>query len=48
MLKLYSFGMNVPKSFSIDGKEIRMKGQVLDYYAPFWRIHNEDGNWKEC
>lgn len=47
-LKLYPTGTKVSKTFLMDGKEVRMKGEVFNYYAPFWHVRWENSDWNEC
>ena len=46
-LETFALGTQVSKTFLVKGEDITMRGQVVDYSAPFWRIRYDDGDWKE-
>ena len=46
-LETFPLGTRVSRTFLVNGEDINMRGQVVDYSAPFWRIRYYDGDWEE-
>ncbi|CAM9997371.1 unnamed protein product [Pylaiella littoralis] len=43
-LRMFPIGFVVWKRFADD---TRLKGQVYDFKAPYWRVRYSDGNWED-